>query len=85
MKEGVQAGTYSLESRVEAPIVITTSSTGDPTNAAIRLGDYSTNESTLSTLARAEVQAAGTPVTLAAGDLVINGIDIPGATSAGDR
>jgi len=85
LKEGVQAGTYSLESRVEAPIVITTSSTGDPTNAAIRLGDYSTNESTLSTLARAEVQAAGTPVALAAGDLVINGIDIPGATSAGDN
>ncbi len=85
LKEGVQAGTYSLESRVEAPIVITTSSTGDPTNAAIRLGDYSTNESTLSTLARAEVQAGGTPVTLAAGDLVINGIDIPGATSAGDN
>ncbi len=85
LKEGVQAGTYSLESRVEAPIVITTSSTGDPTNAVIRLGDYSTNESTLSTLARAEVQAAGTPVTLAAGDLVINGIDIPGATSAGDN
>ena len=85
LKEGVQAGTYSLESRVEAPIVITTSSTGDPTNAAIRLGDYSTNESTLSTLARAEVQAAGTPVALAAGDLVINGIDIPGATTAGDN
>jgi len=85
LKEGVQAGTYSLESRVEAPIVITTSSTGDPTNAAIRLGDYSTNESTLSTLVRAEVQAAGTPVALAAGDLVINGIDIPGATSAGDN
>ena len=85
LKEGVQAGTYSLESRVEAPIVITTSSTGDPTNAAIRLGDYSTNESTLSTLARAEVQAGGTPVTLAAGDLVINGIDILGATTAGDN
>ena len=85
LKEGVQAGTYSLESRVEAPIVITTSSTGDPTNAAIRLGDYSTNESTLSTLARAEVQAGGTPVALAAGDLVINGIDIPGATTAGDN
>jgi flagellin len=85
LKEGVQAGTYSLESRVEAPIVITTSATGDPTNAAIRLGDYSTNESTLSTLARAEVQAGGTPVALAAGDLVINGIDIPGATSAGDN
>ena len=85
LKEGVQAGTYSLESRVEAPIVITTSSTGDPTNAAIRLGDYSTNESTLSTLARAEVQVGGTPVTLAAGDLVINGIDIPGATTAGDN
>ena len=85
LKEGVQAGTYSLESRVEAPIIITTSSTGDPTNAAIRLGDYSTNESTLSTLARAEVQAGGTPVALAAGDLVINGVDIPGATTAGDN
>jgi flagellin len=85
LKEGVQAGTYSLESRVEAPIVITTSSTGDPTNAALRLGDYSINESTLSTLARAEVQAGGTPVALAAGDLVINGIDIPGATTAGDN
>jgi flagellin len=85
LKEGVQVGTFSLESRVEAPVIITTSSTGDPTLAAIRLGDYSVNESTLSTLARAEVQAGGTPVTLAAGDLIINGIDIPGATSSGDN
>ena len=84
LKEGVQAGTYSLESRVEAPIVLTTTSTGDPTRAAIRLGDYSLNESTLSTSSRAVVASGGTPVSLATGDLVINGVAIPGATASGD-
>ena len=84
LKAGVQAGTYSLESRVEDPIVITTSSTGDPTNAALRLGDYSDNESTLSTLSRDEVTSTTEIVTLATGDLVINGVSIPGATTAGD-
>ena len=84
LKEGVQAGTYSLESRVEAPIILTTTATGDPTRAAIRLGDYSLNESTLSTSSRAVVASGGTPVSLATGDLVINGVAIPGATASGD-
>jgi len=85
LKEGVQAGTYSLESCVEDPIVITSTSTGNATNAAIRLGDYSVNESTLGTSARALVASGGTPLSLATGDLVINGVAIPGASASGDK
>jgi flagellin len=84
LKEGVQAGTYSLESLVDDPIVITTTSTGEPTNAGITVGDYSTNESTLSSASRAEVDTGGTPVTLTTGDLVINGVAIGSATASLD-
>ncbi|MEZ7835760.1 MAG: flagellin, partial [Burkholderiaceae bacterium] len=84
LKEGVQAGTYSLESKVEAPIIVTTTATGDPARATMRLGDYSTNESTLLSATRAVVASSGTPLSLSTGDLVINGVSIPGATAAGD-
>ena len=84
LKEGVQAGTYSLESLVDDPIVITTTSTGEPTNAGITVGDYSTNESILSSASRAEVDTGGTPVTLTTGDLVINGVAISSATASLD-
>ena len=84
LKEGVQAGTYSLESLADDPIVITTTSTGEPTNAGITVGDYSTNESTLSSASRAEVDTGGTPVTLTTGDLVINGVAISSATASLD-
>ena len=84
LKEGVQAGTYSLESLVDDPIVITTTSTGVPTNAGITVGDYSTNESTLSSASRTEVDTGGTPVTLTTGDLVINGVAIGSATASLD-
>ena len=84
LKEGVQAGTYSLESKVEAPIIVTTTATGDPARATMRLGDYSTNESTLLSATRAVVASSGTPLSLSTGDLFINGVSIPGATAAGD-
>jgi flagellin len=84
LKEGVQAGTYSLESLVDDPIVITTTSTGVPTNAGITVGDYSTNESILSSASRTEVDTGGTPVTLTTGDLVINGVAIGSATASLD-
>jgi flagellin len=84
LKEGVQGGTYSLESRVESPLIVTTTGTGDPTRGSLRLGDYSLNESTLSTVARVEVGAGETPLSLATGDLIINGVAVPGALAASD-
>ncbi|MEY3653493.1 MAG: A-type flagellin, partial [Pseudomonadota bacterium] len=58
LREGVQAGTYSLESKVDAPIVIATSSTGDSTRAGLATGDYSKNQAVVNTSPRAVVQAS---------------------------
>ncbi len=85
LREGVQAGTFSLESRVEDPIVITTTSTGNIANTGLRLGDFSQNTSTISTSERAEVTAGSMPVALQTGDLVINGTPIRGATASDDN
>ena len=58
LREGVQAGTYSLESKVDAPIVITSSSTGDATRAGLATGDYSKNQAVVNTSLRPVVQAS---------------------------
>ena len=85
LREGVQAGTFSLESRVEGPIVISTSATGNVHNAGLTLGDYTANESTMSTVTPAVVPGDTLPVALGTGDLVINGVPIRGATAADDK
>ncbi len=73
--EGVQAGTYSLESKVEAPIVLTTK--GDITRTGLVEGNFTKNQSVVNTSERAAVQTAtaqidhvligGTPKTTLAG------------------
>lgn len=58
MREGVQSSTISLESKIQAPVVLTSSSTGDISRAGLEAGNYSKNESVLNTQARAAVQPA---------------------------
>ena len=85
LREGVQAGTYSLESKVEGKVVISSSATGKIQNAGLTLGDYTKNESTMSTDARPAVAGGKLPDALGTGDLVINGVPIRGATAADDK
>ena len=85
LREGVQAGTFSLETQVEGPIVITSSATGNIHNAGLTVGDYTANVSTMSTVTPDVVQGNTLPVALGTGDLVINGVPIRGATSADDK
>ena len=85
LREGVQAGTYSLESKVEGKVVISSSATGKIHNAGLTLGDYTKNESTMSTDARPAVAGGKLPDALGTGDLVINGVPIRGATAADDK
>ena len=87
LKPGVQGGTYSLEARVEAPIVITTSATGDITRARLPLGDFSENISRFVMAERDVVLTTGTstPLALNSGDLRINGIDIPASRASDDE
>jgi len=87
LKTGVQGGTYSLESRVEAPIVISTSATGDISRARLPLGDYSENVSRFVMAERDVVLTTGssTPLSLNSGDLRINGVDIPASRASDDE
>ena len=58
LNQGVQAGTYSLESKIQAPIVLTSSSTGDITRAGLISGNFSKNESVVNTSPRSVVGPA---------------------------
>lgn len=84
MREGVQAGTYSLEAKVETQIRVSTSPTGDLARARLSSGMYGENFSNLVTDARATVSNAADIKYLKEGDLVINGFAIPGATTVDD-
>ena len=84
LREGVQAGTYSLETSVEGAMVITTDEDGLITNSGLKIGDFTENVSAVSSNARAAVASGGTPVALQSGDLVMNGVAIRGARSADD-
>lgn len=58
MREGVQSSTISLESKIQAPVMLTSASSGDITRAGLDAGNYSKNESVLNTAARAAVSPA---------------------------
>jgi flagellin len=58
LRQGVQAGTYSLESKIQAPIVLTSSSTGDITRAGLINGNFTKNESVVNTSPRTLVGPA---------------------------
>jgi flagellin len=83
LKEGLQIGSYSLETSVEGPLVVTSLSTGDWTRAGLKPASYSSNQAAINTGVRPEVTTASGIKVLGAGDLVINGVAIR-ATLASD-
>jgi flagellin len=84
LQQGLQIGSYSLESTVEGEIEVTTTSTTDWTRAGIRPGDYSSNTSVYTSGVRPVVTAASGIQSLGDGDLKINGIAIRGAAASDD-
>ena len=58
MREGVQSATISLESKIQAPVVLSSSPTGDINRSGLISGNFSKNESVLNTKARAPVVAS---------------------------
>ena len=56
LKQGIQAGTYSLESAVNMPVTVGTTSQGNITNAGLQIANYTSQiNSALSTAPRATV------------------------------
>jgi len=58
MREGVQGATISLESKIQAPVVLSSAATGDINRSGLVSGNYSKNESVLNTKARPPVAAS---------------------------
>jgi len=56
LKQGLQIGTYSLESKVETSVKITSSENGVIERAGLRVGDFTENVTRLSTLERPKVE-----------------------------
>lgn len=84
LKEGLQVGTYSLETTVEGPLNVTTTNTGDWTRAGLRPSDYSLNQATMNTAVRPLVTAAADIQNLGVGDVLINGVAIRAALASDD-
>jgi len=96
LREGVQSSTISLESKIQAPVVLGASATGDITRAGLVSGNFSKNESILNTRSREPVAASVAQVSSVlltsnptAGDtasIVINGTTFTSAAAvAGDK
>jgi flagellin len=84
---GVSTGSYQLTSVSGAPIVLGSSSSGTIANAGLTAGSYTSNVSTVTSVARAvasSAPAAGTAGLLEAGTMRINGIAIDAAVTASD-
>jgi hypothetical protein len=60
MREGVQAATISLESKIQAPVIL--SSRGNVATTGFAAGNYTKNESVFNTAARPAVVAAASQV-----------------------
>jgi flagellin len=84
LKEGLQIGTYSLETSVEGELEVTTLSTGDWTRAGLKPASYTTNQAVINTGIRPEVTLAADIEALGAGDLVINGVAIRATVDTDD-
>lgn len=57
MRQGVQAGTFSLESKIEAPVILTSSAIGDIGRSGLIAGNFTKNQSVFNTSERAPVMA----------------------------
>ena len=85
LKQGVQTGTFSLESMVEIPVNITTATNGDIHRAGLETVNYDSKIlSTVTTKLRPEVSAVGDIKSLGINDLMINGVAIRPASPADD-
>jgi flagellin len=95
LRAGVHAGTYSLEAKVEQRIEIGSTPTGNLKNSGLTAANNNVNVSAVNTDSRSVVKASYLdplstnygkgPVALKTGDLVINGVAIPGALPVNDR
>jgi flagellin len=85
LKQGVQSGTYSLESAVETPINITTATNGNISRAGLEIMNFtSPSLSTVSAKDRPEAKTAADIKTLGINDLKINGVAIRAANPEDD-
>ena len=85
LKQGVQTGTFSLESATETPINITTSPNGDIHRAGLETVSYNSKTlSTITTQARAQANTADDVVSLGSNELLINGVTIRAALPTDD-
>ncbi|CAM8634453.1 FlgL Flagellin and related hook-associated proteins [Oxalobacteraceae bacterium] len=75
LREGVHSGTYSLESKIPAPVVISSATTGDVTRTGLIEGNFTKNQSVFNTSARATVDA---PVAQ------VSAVALSSAATAGD-
>jgi flagellin len=84
LKEGLQIGSYSLETSVEGKLEVTTLSTGDWTRAGLKPASYTTNQAVINTGIRPVVTTSTDIKALGDGDLVINGVAIRATVAADD-
>ena len=85
LKQGVQAGTFSLESAVETAVNITSAANGNIHRAGLQVATYdSTHMTTVTTKPRAAVTQASGVRGLNINDLAINGVAIRAADPADD-
>jgi flagellin len=85
LKQGVQTGTFSLESMVEIPINITTATNGDIHRAGLETVNYDSKIlSTVTTKVRPEAASASDVKSLGINDLMINGVAIRPASPSDD-
>lgn len=57
LRQGVHTGTYSLESKIEAPVVISSATTGDINRTGLIEGNFTKNQSVFNTSPRPIVEA----------------------------
>jgi flagellin len=58
LNEGVQSSTISLESKIDAPVLLSSASNGDISRVGLQAGNYSKNQAVLNTAPRAPVAPA---------------------------
>lgn len=85
LRQGVQAGTYALEAKVEQGVRIGTSPSKDLSRARLSAGNFADNVSTQVSSLRAAVSDADDIKTLKDGDLVINGFSVPASRAIDDK
>ena len=76
LRQGVQASTISLESKIPTPVVLSSSSTGDITRAGLVEGNFTRNQAVTNTSARSMVSPSVSQVD----SLVVDGSIVDGDT-----